>query len=139
MDIDKFIAENDVDKSSALINAILLEQAEKEIGVSFGKELTAYLCKYGYLGYRNVELYGINSRQRLDSDMIRQSLYLHKYFPLTKNFVALENQGEGDYFLINDSDEVYEYLSEENRLINTGKKLHEYIFQRFHEALNAIP
>ena len=82
MDIKQFIAENDVDKGNALIDVKLLEQAEQTVGVRFGEELTEYLLKYGYLGYEYIELYGMNSRQGLESDMIKQTLYLHKYFPL---------------------------------------------------------
>ena len=134
MDIKQFIAENNVDQSNALIDVKLLEQAEKEVGLRFGEELTEYLLKYGYLGYEYIELYGMNSRQGLESDMVKQTLYLHKYFPVTKAYIALENQGEGDYYLVNSNDEVYEYISEQNELLNTGMTLYEYILQRFQEA-----
>jgi hypothetical protein len=136
MDIKQFIAENDVDKGNALIDVTLLEQAEQLVCVRFGEELTEYLLKYGYLGFLYVELYGMNSRQGLESDMIKQTLYLHKYFPLTKAYVAIENQGEGDYFLVDSDDVVYEYISEQNNLLNIGMKLNQYILHRFQEAKN---
>ena len=137
MDIIQFIAENDVDKGNALIDVKLLEQAEQIVGVRFGEELTEYLLKYGYLGYEYVELYGMNSRQGLESDMIKQTLYLHKYFPLTNAFVAIENQGDGDYFLVDSDDAIYEYISEQNNLLNTGMKLNQYILHRFQEVKNS--
>ena len=47
-------------------------------------QLREYLLSYGYLASGSVELYGINSRQKMDSDMIRQTRYLHEYSPLHK-------------------------------------------------------
>lgn len=134
MDIRQFISENSVDRSNSLINRETLELAEKQIGLSFGEELTEYLLKYGYLGYEYIELYGINANQGLKSDMVTQTEYLHKYFPLTKSFIALENQGEGDYYIVNGKDEVYEYISEQNKLVETGLSLFEYILDRFQNA-----
>ena len=134
MDIRQFISENSVDQCNALINSETLELAEKQIGLSFGEELTEYLLKYGYLGYEYIELYGINANQGLKSDMVTQTEYLHKYFPLTKSFIALENQGEGDYYVVNSKDEVYEYISEQNKLLETGLSLFEYILNRFQIA-----
>lgn len=134
MNIKQFISENDVDQTNALIDVKMLEQAEKEVGVKFGKELTEYLLKYGYLAFEFVELYGMNSRQGLESDMVKQTRYLHKYFPATLSYVALENQGDGDYYLIDGNDEVYEYLAEQDKLIKTGLKLFAYIIQRFEEV-----
>ena len=134
MDIRQFISENSVDQCKALINRETLELAEKQIGLSFGEELTEYLLKYGYLGYEYIELYGINANQGLKSDMVTQTEYLHKYFPLTKSFIALENQGEGDYYIVNSKDEVYEYISEQNKLVETGLSLFEYILNRFQNA-----
>ncbi len=131
MDIKQFISENNVDRTKSLIDNDTLKSAEKQIGFSFGKELTEYLLTYGYLGYEYIELYGINSNQGLKSDMVTQTEYLHKYFPQTKNFVALENQGEGDYYIVNGSDEVFEYISEQDKLIDTGLSLFEYILNRF--------
>ena len=131
MDIKHFISENNVDKCNALIDVEMLEQAEQLIGVRFGKELREYLLKYGYLGYDYIELYGINARQGMDSDMVKQTLYLHLYFPITRPYVALENQGDGDYYLINSNDEVYEYNSEQEKMMDVGMSLFEYILQRF--------
>lgn len=134
MDIKQFISANDVDQSNAPVDVTLLEQAEKEVGVRFGEELTEYLLKYGYLGFEYIELYGMNSRQGLESDMVKQTLYLHKYFPATQSYVAIENQGEGDYYLVNCEDSVFEYISEQNKLLNTGMSLYQYILHRFQDV-----
>ena len=134
MNIEKFISENAVDQSKSLIDVEMLERAEKKVGVRFGEGLTEYLLKYGYLGFEYVELYGINSCQGLDSDMVKQTLYLHKYFPETVPMIAIENQGDGIYYLVNSEDEVYEYDSGLKQLKKTKFTLFEYILQRFKTA-----
>ena len=71
--LDAFVIQHNVDHSNSRIDASMLEQAEKATGTKFGKELTAYLLKYGYLGFEHVELYGMNSRQGLKSDLVSQT------------------------------------------------------------------
>lgn len=45
--------------------------------------------------------------------------------------IAIENQGEGDYYLVDSEDVVYEYDVSLKRERKTGKKLFEHIVQRF--------
>lgn len=131
MSIKDFLKENEVDFTKNTIKVDILESVEKKLGIKFGEELTEYLLKYGYLGYESIEFYGINSLQGLDSDMVKQSLYLHEYYAATVPYVALENQGDGDYYLVDSDDKVYEYNSEQDQLEDTGMKLFEYILKRF--------
>lgn len=131
MGIKEFIANNDVDQSNDTIDTSMLEQAEKTIGIHFGEELTEYLLKYGYLGFEYVEFFGMNSRQGLKSDLIEQTLYMHKYFPVTSDLIAIENQGEGDYYLVDSEDAVYEYDTSLKKLKKTGLKLFKHIQERF--------
>ena len=136
MNIKQFVLSNDVDYSNALIDETLLKQAESALGVKFGDELKTYLLQYGYLGYSFVEFYGMNSRQKLESDLVKQSLYLHKYFPKTQSYVVIENQGEGDYYLVDSQDTVYEFITETNNLIAKQMKLFDFIVSRFKCADN---
>lgn len=131
MNIKDFIANNDVDRSNSTIDVGMLEQAEKAIGVCFGEGLKEYLLEYGYLGYEYVEFFGINSNQGLKSDLVEQSLYIHKYFSATSNLIAIENQGDGDYYLVDSKDAVYEYDTSLKQLRKTGQKLFEHILERF--------
>ncbi len=131
MDMKTFISSNQVDFSSNTIDVKMLGTVETAVGVKFGDELTEYVLKYGYLGFEFVELYGVNSRQRLDSDMIKQTIYLHKYFPKTNHYVAIENQGDGDYYLVDGKDYVFEFDTSQKEIINTNMKLFSYILQRF--------
>ena len=134
MDIKEFIAKNSVDQTNSPINVSVLEQAEKVVGMRFGEELTEYLLKYGYLGFEYVEFYGMNARQGLKSDLVEQTLYVHKYFPDTTALVAIENQGEGNYYLVDCEDAVYEYDTNMKQLRKTGLNLFEHIVNRFEVA-----
>lgn len=129
--LKSFISNNQVDYSNNTINKDMIKQAEKMVSVHFGKELTEYLLKYGYLGYKHVEFFGINRTQGLESDLVKQTSYMHEQFPVTSDLVAIENQGEGDYYLVDSSDNVYEYDTNEKRLRKTGNKLFDHILQRF--------
>ena len=131
MTLDEFIKRNNVTSTSRLVNETVLDEIEKNNGLSFGKQLKKYVLEYGYLSYKHVELYGINSNEIEDSDMIKQTLYIHKYYPITRGFIALENQGEGDYYIVDENDNVYEYDSELAELSNKNIKVFDYILNRF--------
>lgn len=131
MDINEFICKNDVDFATHLIKKVDLKRAEDELEIRFGPQLSEYLLDYGYLGFESIEFYGMNSRQGLNSDMITQTRYLHKYYTATVPYVAFENYGEGDYMLVDSEDNVFGFISEENRLVETGKKLFDHILARF--------
>lgn len=134
MKLKDFIQSHDIDQSKNLIDESLLKAAEQMTGISFGSELREYLRQYGYLGYGFAELYGMNARQGLNSDMVKETLYLHEYYPETKEFVAIENQGEGDYYLVNGRDEVYGYDANLGKLVQMKYTLFEYIVHRFEQV-----
>lgn len=136
MNFEKFILENKVDQAESLVDVNILEAAEAAVGMKFGKELTEYLLKYGYLAFEFIELCGMNSRQGLESDLVKQTLYLHRYYSKTAGYVILENQGEGDYYVVSGNDEVYEYDSNLNQMIDTKLSLFDYILERFQSAKN---
>ena len=127
----KYVDENGVEYSSSLIKEMDIPDIEKKLGIKMGSCLIEYLTKYGYLIFSSVELYGITWCQGLESDMIKQTEYLHKYFAKTNGLIALENQGEGDYYLVNSNDQVFEFDSELDELTDAGIGLEDYILQRF--------
>lgn len=135
MKLNKFIEENAL-FSNSLISINEVKKVESIIGMKVGQQLKEYMVNYGYLIYEGIELYGITARQEVeDSDIVKQTLYLHKYFPSTKGYIAIENQGDGDYYLVDSRDTVYEFISEEGKLKSTGLKLFNYITQRFDDEL----
>ncbi len=133
MILSEFVKEKKVDYSKDLVNIDVLKDIEKELGTRFGNELTQYFLEYGYLAYKHVELYGINSKQLSESDLVKQTKYLHKYFLKTDGLIALENVGDGIYILISSNDDVYEFSSESYYIHHTGLKLFDYILSRFQE------
>ena len=135
MSLEKFIEENEVDKTTNLVDESVIAEAEGQLQVTFGTQLKQYILKYGYLGYEYAELYGMNSNENLKSDLVEQTKYLHKYYPETKNYIAIENQGEGDYYLVDQSDMVFEYDTDMEKMTSIGCTLFEYIVKRF-ESIN---
>ena len=131
MNLSQFVESKEVYYGKNLVSADEMKSIERELGISFGKELSQYVLKYGYLGYKHIELYGLNSKQMYESDMIKQTKYLHKYFPKTADYIALENTGDGNYIVVSSSDDVFEYTSEDDGIHKMGMKLFNYILNRF--------
>lgn len=128
-----YIEELEVEYCEDRVEAEFVPKIEEMLSMTLGAFLVEYILQYGYLIYGSVELYGITKRQGLDSDMIKQTNYLHKYFDKTRNFIAIENVGEGDYYLVDSADNVFEYDSELDELIDAKMKLEDYLISRFSE------
>lgn len=131
MTIEELVNKVGISGTTRLIGEADIKEYEKALGIDFGAELKEYILKYGYLTYKYVEMYGINSNQGLESDLITQTVYLHKYYPVTKKLFAIENQGEGDYYLVDSEDMVYEYDTHLGELLPMNMTLNEYIIMRF--------
>ncbi|MCM1364403.1 MAG: SMI1/KNR4 family protein [Faecalibacterium sp.] len=129
-----YIKNINVDFSADKINIDDIPIIEIFIGLKFGDQLKEYILNYGYLGYEYIELFGINNRLGTRSNMVKQTRYLHKYFSETKNLIALEDQGDGDYYLVDSNDYVFRFLSSGNELIPTKMKLFDYIKHRFNSV-----
>ena len=97
-------------ESNRRIKKSELNNYEKELDVEFGPLLKEYILKYGYIAYDHVEFYGINSTQGINSDMISTSKKLHNLSEQTRGLIAIENQGDGDYYLVDSNDNMYEFI-----------------------------
>lgn len=135
MGIREFVSRHDVDFSLHMPDAETVTQMAAMLSVSVGPELLAYLTGYGYLGFKSVEFYGLNASQGMDSDMVRQTRYLHHCFPLTKDYIAVRNMGDGVYVLINSDDFVFRFFTDENRMEHLGEKLFDYVLRCFRTEL----
>lgn len=133
MDILNHFSEDVLEYTKERIEDYQLIDIEKAIGVSIGEELRKYILQYGYLAYGHIEFFGVNSKQFLRSDLVRESQYLHEYFPKTKQFIALESKGDGDYALVDSYDRVFEFITDDESLRDTGLRLFAYILSRFEE------
>lgn len=131
----EFVESHSCDYSSNPISLDMLRNIEKQTNLKFGNQLTEYLTKYGYLGYKYIELYGINSNQELNSDMIKQTIYLHQNYERTNPYIVIENLGDNCYALIDPDDNVYS--CDFNTIDNLHIKLFDYILKRFNEADNS--
>lgn len=132
--LDAFIQSHDVDYSKTPANDSIVKNAESKLGVKFGPQLYKYLTQYGYLGYEHVEFHGITKRQGLNSDMVKDTLKVHKLSQDTRNMVVIENQGEGDYFLVDSKDKIYEFDINMGKVVPTKYSLFRYIENRFNLA-----
>nr|MBP3282901.1 SMI1/KNR4 family protein [Treponema sp.] len=125
----------DVEKLEELVTEEFLEKVEETLNLKFGNKLKNYILDFGYLAFEYVEFYGINPAQGFDSDLITQTQYLHKSFPQTYNLIAFENQGDGDYFLVDENDKMFEFDSVLKELKCINQNLEEYILDRFNTVL----
>lgn len=135
MDIFEFIQKHDVDHAAYLITKEDLRLAEREMGGKVGPQLSTYLLEYGYLGFESAEFYGINARQGLESDMVRDTIFLHRYFPETAPYFVFENADDGAYVLVDSDDNVLFFISEDGMIEDLGQKLNEYMLKRFESEL----
>ncbi len=136
MNLKSFIESADVDFSVNPASESTIQEAERALNVSFGPQLREYLGRYGYLGCGSVEFYGLNERQKLRSDLVAQTKYLHEYYPDSWGFAALENLGEGAYALVDRADNVVVYITESGKFAGRKEKLNDYILRRFMEEAN---
>lgn len=138
-DIEKlsvFIKNNECDYTRKIISSDVLKMAEEQIGIKFGNQLSEYLLKYGYLGYKSIELYGMNSNQGLNSSLFEQTMYLHNSFEITKPYIAIDKIKEKIYTLIDSNDNMYICDLEKNVIKNVNIKLFDYILKRFEGEMN---
>lgn len=134
-DLDIFVKNNECDYTRNIISLEVLKMTEETIGIKFGNQLSEYLLKYGYLGYKSVELYGMNSNQGLNSDLFEQTMYLHNSFEITQPYIAIDKIQDSIYTLIDSNDNIYICDLEKNVIRNVNIKLFEYIFKRFKEEM----
>ena len=121
----------DVEFCDAPASMVTIQTAQQELGCVFGKQLCSYLTDFGYLARAEKELYGINERQKCASDMVMTTKMLHEDFPQTRQYVAVENLGEGDYILCDSQDVVFEFIPGENSKIHPlSKTLLSYVLER---------
>ncbi|MCD7769218.1 MAG: SMI1/KNR4 family protein [Oscillospiraceae bacterium] len=131
MTLQEFIRENDTDCARSPIAPQDIPLMETLLGAAIGPQLREYLTTYGYLGYKFAELYGITATGGPNSDMIKKTQQLHDRYPVTKALIAIEDQGDGDYYLADGQDGIYRFLSATGQLAKQDMKLFDYILARF--------
>jgi len=130
VELEQFINDN-CDFTSNTISLELLKKIEQDCGIKFGSQLSYYIIKYGYLGYEDIELYGINSKEGINSDLLVQTRYLHDYFENTKSFIVIDKMGEFLYSLVDKDDNIYVYDINNKTCKFLNIKLFDYVLKRF--------
>ena len=137
--IDKFVRENKVDYTPhAPVSEELIEQAQAALKVRFGEQLREYLKKYGYLGFGSIEYNGLNSKQEMGSDLIKETEALHTYFPKSRDTVELGLYGEDGCILVDSDDQVYIHYLDEDEVVPCHMNLEEFILDQFNEEKENI-
>lgn len=131
--LKEFMKSNEVDFTKNLVSNEELDEILKSCNLTMSEELKSYIISFGYLGFKHIEFCGINSFQKEKSDLITQSLNLHKYFPKTCDYLVLESQGEGGYILVDKNSCVFDFDANNDSLKPLNKTLYEYIYERFNE------
>jgi len=132
--LKKFVLENikEVKYSEFLPESNTIKSASKILNFNFGKQLNFYLKEYGYLSYKFIEFNGVNQKQKNNSDLVVQTLNLKKTFQITDKFVSFVDMGDGDYILVDENDNVYEFIPTESKEITSlNLKLEDFILQLF--------
>ena len=130
MQLSQIVKGKKIDKSSAPLRDSDIVMAEVFLEAKIGRQLKEYLTEYGYIGCGSIGMYGINRRTIARSDMVTTTVMLHEYHPRTEGLIAIENQGDGDYFLVDEDDNVYRFVMDNKRVKKLNKKLFGYISQR---------
>lgn len=130
MTLSEIVKDKKIDRSPFPIKKSDIIAVEIYLGMKIGDQLKDYLINYGYIGCGFVEMQGINRRMMMRSDMIKNTMLMHEQHPNTKGLIIIENQGDGDYYLVDSRDNMYRYLEERDHLTNLHINLYEYISKR---------
>lgn len=132
MELKDYLPLRKLESASRKIREGSIPFYESHFGMKFGEQLRYYLLNFGYLAYRNVELLGINKDQNLESDMVVVTDNVRKHCRDFKPFVVIENQGDGDYYLVDEDDKVWRFLLDHSEITFTGMDLNDYIISRMY-------
>lgn len=131
MKLRDFLLNYNVDFSLNRINADEVKNYELLLNTKFGDQLKAYIIDYGYLGYKYVELYGVNAVQGESSDMVKMTFNLRNKDSRLNNLIVIENQGDGEYYFVDSKDQVYRYFQGSKDLSKLSEDMESYIIHRF--------
>lgn len=132
MDLIDYLPIRDIEFAKHRIKEGSLQAYEKMLNCKFGEQLKKYLLDLGYISYRSVELYGITADQGVDSDLIKTTKRLQKSFPALKGLIAVENQGDGDYYFVDQNDRMFRFLIASKEVIDLHMSFEDYVISRMY-------
>lgn len=130
MKLKDILLKYDIDYSVNRIDAEEIKKYEELLGTEFGVQLREYIINYGYIGYRHIEMYGINAVQGKSSDMIKTTIALRQRDSQLNGLIAIENQGDGEYYFVDSKDQVYRYFQGSKELSKNSVDMESYIVHR---------
>lgn len=130
MKLKDILLKYDIDYSVRRIDAEEIKKYEELLGTEFGVQLREYIINYGYIGYRHIEMYGINAVQGESSDMIKTTIALRQRDSQLNGLIAVENQGDGEYYFVDSKDQIYRYFQGSKELSKISVEMESYIVHR---------
>ena len=130
MKMKDILLKYDIDYSVSRIDAEEIKKYEALMGTEFGVQLREYIVNYGYIGYKHIEMYGINAAQGESSDMIKTTIALRKKDSQLNDLIVIENQGDGEYYFVDSKDQVYRYFQGSKELSKISVDMESYIVHR---------
>lgn len=128
------ILPSDIKKESSPFDYDCLEKFEQYIGYPFKEEMQFYLMKLGGLSYKNTQLYNANLDKGMSSEIVQETMKLHKRFPETKKYVVLSCSKKDRYILIDKNDMVYTFTTQNKENTPLNQSISEYIMSQFRDA-----
>lgn len=132
MDLIDYLPTRDIEFAKHRIKEGSLNTYEKLINCTFGDQVKRYLLDLGFVNYRTVEIYGITADLGGDSDMIKTTKRLQKSFPVLNGLIAVENQGDGDYYLVDQNDQMHRFLIATKEVIDLHMSFEDYVISRMY-------
>ena len=120
-----------LERSDAPAGPALLDAIARELDMRLDHGPRWYLSEYGYLAKGDIELYGANERQGLDSDIVRMTRSIRDGMPWTDGYAAIHHISDGRYAMFDRSGRVYiaDYASP--GFTSANATLLEYIYGLF--------
>jgi len=106
-----------------------INKFEKELSLTFGEELKAYLQEFGCLGVEYLEFYGICGENRSIPSMVHATKSMRNEidnFP--NNLVVFYEDGSGAFYALDESDNVY--VCNYNKCEKIEMKLKNFLLQQ---------
>ena len=132
--IDGFIREN-AEELRVLFPATdeLVKAAESAMGVELGPQLRKYVMRYGLILYDGYEVYSMNSRAGISSNMIVETIKMHKTDQNTRDLIVIDYDEEVGGIFVDSNDNVYNFFPGEKRR-RCNIKFSDYVFETLEEC-----
>ena len=132
----EIVNNKDILYSKDLPSINTITSAETKLDFKFGKQLRQYLMEFGFLYFPPAELYGINEKQQMRSDLISNTLMLRETYPQLNNLIVLEDRDDGNFICCDSDDNILNFIpAEQDEIIDLKTDLEQYLLNRIDEIM----